>query len=241
MSITQTMDFGNVIKRIRRAPHISNENEYMFFQQLQVDVETGLTPSQLLPGKATPTFYVLADSSANLWNIGVTDLGVLTSTPTAFASSQALYLTDPTGATSWQIKVSTLGVISAIGVTLSTLYPQFLQMYSSTGQSQWNVTVNTIGVLQTQFVATVYRNPEILLRYSKDEGHTWYPWGVMDVGSSGSYKARCIARRLGRARDMVFELEMSDPYPWRIVDGFLKALPGYTPTERLTDRVRKMA
>jgi hypothetical protein len=63
----------------------------------------------------------------------------------------------------------------------------------------------------------------------------------MDAGAQGNYKARCIARRMGRARDMVFELEMVDPYPWRIVDAFLKALPGYSPTERMTDKVRKMA
>jgi hypothetical protein len=241
MSISQTMDFGNVIKRVRRAPHIANENEWMFYQQLQIDVETGLTPSQLLPGQAPPTFYTLADSSSNLWNIGINDTGNLVTSKTSNADYQTFYLTDPTGATSWQVTVSTLGVIGTTGVTLNTNYPEILSMFSTSGKSKWNLSVNTLGVLQTQFVATVYRNPQIMLRYSKDEGHTWYTWGTMDCGSQGSYKARAIARRLGRARDMVFELEMTDPYPWRIVDAYLKALPGYEPTERLTDRIRKMA
>ena len=145
MSITQTMDFGNLIKRIRRAPHISNENEWMFYQSLQIDMEVGLTPSQLLPGQAPPTYYVLADPSSALWDIGINDVGALTSTPTAFANSQSLYLTDPTGATSWQVNVNTLGIISTTATTVSTLYPQNILMYSATGQSQWNVTVTNAG------------------------------------------------------------------------------------------------
>jgi hypothetical protein len=244
MSISQTMDFGNVIKRVRRAPHIANENEWMFYQQLQIDVEMGLTPSQLLPGQAPPTFYTLRDTAGGLWNVGTNDLGVLGPYPTANQGWQTLFLTDPTGAFSYEIIIALAGnqpIIDTQPVTLDTSYPRILTIYSTTGKSQWNVTVNTLGILQTQFVATVYRNPQITLRYSKDEGHTWYTWGTMDCGSQGSYKARAIARRLGRARDMVFELEMTDPYPWRIVDAYLKALPGYEPTERLTDRIRKMA
>jgi hypothetical protein len=241
MSITQTMDFGNVIKRTRRAPHISNENEWMFYQSLQIDMEVGLTPSQLLPGNGPPTYYVLADSSGALWNIGVNDTGALTSTPAAFANSQTLYLTDPTSATTWQITVNTLGVIQTTKVTLSTLYATNLLFFSSTGGSEWNVTVTTLGILQTQFVATVYRNPQINLRWSDDAAHTWSNYYPMDCGAPGNYKARVLRYRLGRARDRVFEITVTDPLPWRIVDAFLKATPGYVPTERLTDRARKMA
>lgn len=37
-------DFGNPIKRVRRSPHISNEQTRMFHHQLQIDLESGLGP-----------------------------------------------------------------------------------------------------------------------------------------------------------------------------------------------------
>ncbi len=44
MNIKYLTDFGNPIKRLRRAPHISNENQWMFHSELRLDVETGLGP-----------------------------------------------------------------------------------------------------------------------------------------------------------------------------------------------------
>ncbi len=70
------------------------------------------------------------------------------------------------------------------------------------------------------------RDPELNLRWSDDGGHTWsneYPVGV---GQAGNFRKRAMWLRLGRSRDRVFELNCSDPIPWRIVDAFIETAPG---------------
>lgn len=234
MSISQTMDFGNLIQRKRRAPHISIESQRMSYYKLQILMETGLTPSQLLPGTATPTYISLQDPSGGNWNIGVNDLGVLDRFATATSTSTAFGINDSSG-NGWQI-VATLFGFEAQPAPLGGIYPTQLLMNSITGQSQWRLTVSTLGVLSVTFVATIYRNPEMLMRYSNDEGRTWSNYRPCDTGNPGNYKARVIFRRLGQGRDRVFEIQVTDPIPWRIIDGYVN-----DPEERLTDRVRKVA
>jgi hypothetical protein len=85
------------------------------------------------------------------------------------------------------------------------------------------------------------RGPIATLRYSKDGGHTWSQGRDKDCGQAGNYRTRAIWRRLGRARDMVFELSVSDPIPWRIVDSYLMAAPGFAPSERIVKDYAKSA
>jgi hypothetical protein len=66
-------------------------------------------------------------------------------------------------------------------------------------------------------------NPAFSLRWSDDGGQTWGSWHDCSAGVRGAYKARAIWRRLGLSRDRVFELQASDPIPWRIVDAFIDA------------------
>lgn len=245
MSISQTMDFGNVIQRKRRAPHISNESERIVYHQFQILMETGLTPSQLLQGNAVPTVYVLTDALGNIWNFGINDQGAFTGSAAAEASSIVLYLNDPLGLTSWQVVpvfVSpTSCIFDAVEVPLNPAYPTSIVMISSTGQTKFVVNVTSLGILQSTFAATNYRNPTMLMRYSNDEGRTWSNYRPCDTGAPGNYKARVIFRRLGQGRDRVFEIVVTDPIPWRIVDAYVKATPGYEASERLTDRARKVA
>ncbi len=42
------------------------------------------------------------------------------------------------------------------------------------------------------------------------------------AGKIGEYDRRVIWNRLGAARQMVAEVAVSDPIPWRIVDAYLK-------------------
>jgi hypothetical protein len=85
------------------------------------------------------------------------------------------------------------------------------------------------------------RNPVVTLSWSDDGGHD-YPIEVeMNAGKVGQYKYRCIARRLGRSRDRVYQIQYSDTAPLRIVDAYLKASPGFSPTPRLSDQARKQA
>lgn len=85
------------------------------------------------------------------------------------------------------------------------------------------------------------RDPEMGLRWSDDGGHTWSNQHTVGCGQAGGYKTRAIWRRLGRSRDRVYEIEVSDPIPWRIVDAYLRASPGFAPTERLATLYRKSA
>ena len=70
------------------------------------------------------------------------------------------------------------------------------------------------------------RGPMLALRTSKDGGHTWSPFSERSCGQAGKYHTRVRWLRLGRARDLIFEISGSDPFPYRIVDGYLQEIPG---------------
>jgi hypothetical protein len=134
-------DNGNPIRRVRRAPHVSTEQEWMVHAQLQVDFETGLGPQP-----------PLEDGAGNP------------------------------------------------------------------------------------------RDPMATLRYSDDGGHTWSNGQDRGCGQAGKFRTRAMWRRLGRARDRVYELSVSDPIPWRVVDAYLKASPNYEGgQERLSKKLSKVA
>jgi hypothetical protein len=54
-------------------------------------------------------------------------------------------------------------------------------------------------------------DPECILRWSNDGGFTWNNDHVLKLGKAGKYRKRAIKRRLGCARDRVFEIEVTDP------------------------------
>lgn len=54
-------------------------------------------------------------------------------------------------------------------------------------------------------------DPQVMMRFSDDGGKTWSNETWVSAGKLGEYKTRCIWRRLGRSRDRVFEISMSDP------------------------------
>jgi len=69
-------------------------------------------------------------------------------------------------------------------------------------------------------------DPECLLRWSNDGGFTWGNDHVLKIGKIGRYKHRAIKRRLGWARDRVFEVEITDPCYRVIVSANLNASSG---------------
>jgi hypothetical protein len=140
MSIGLYDDNGNPIKRIRRSPHISIENHWMFHSELVLDIETGLGP---MPP--------LRDGAGN------------------------------------------------------------------------------------------QRGPEVMLRWSNDYGHTWSNEYILDAGQAGEFRKRVRRSRLGRARDRVYEISVTDAIPWRIIDGYLIAEPGHVPQERLARQLAKVS
>jgi hypothetical protein len=65
-------------------------------------------------------------------------------------------------------------------------------------------------------------NPQAMLRWSNDGGSTWSNEHWTSVGKIGKYKNRAIWRRLGMARDRVFEVSVTDPVNFVIVSANLK-------------------
>ena len=86
------------------------------------------------------------------------------------------------------------------------------------------------------------RGPQAMLRWSNDGGRTWGNEHWMDAGQAGQYSARVRWQRMGRGRDRVFELVVTDPVPWSIIEADLRATPGFdVPTERLTKTYGKLS
>lgn len=73
MSISFLDDNGSPIRRVRRAPHVSAEQKWLFFHQLQVDIEAGVAPiPPLLDGAGNPrpaqAMLRWSDDSAKTWS-----------------------------------------------------------------------------------------------------------------------------------------------------------------------------
>jgi hypothetical protein len=66
-------------------------------------------------------------------------------------------------------------------------------------------------------------DPQAMLRWSDDGGSTWKNEHWKTIGKIGKYENRVIWRRLGHARDRVFEVVVSDPVKAVIVSANLKS------------------
>lgn len=70
------------------------------------------------------------------------------------------------------------------------------------------------------------RGPQLMLSWSDDGGHTFGSEFILDCGQGGDFRKRVRQLRLGRTRDRVYQISMSDPIPWRVVDGYLEVVEG---------------
>jgi hypothetical protein len=73
---------------------------------------------------------------------------------------------------------------------------------------------------------TTGANPQAMLRWSSDGGSTWSNEHWSAIGKVGKYRNRIIWRRLGYARDRIFEVVVTDPIFACIVSANLKASAG---------------
>ena len=69
-------------------------------------------------------------------------------------------------------------------------------------------------------------NPQAMLRWSNDGGFTWSNENWVTIGAQGQYYNRAMWRRLGWARDRIFEVVVTDPIKAVIVSANLKAEVG---------------
>ena len=103
------------------------------------------------------------------------------------------------------------------GSTISTISPaSAIAGYATAGFSiAGSGTVITTGV-----------NPQAMLRWSNDGGSTYSNEHWTSIGLQGKYKNRAIWRRLGQARDRIYEVVVTDPIKCVIVSANLKAEEG---------------
>jgi hypothetical protein len=68
--------------------------------------------------------------------------------------------------------------------------------------------------------------PLAALRFSDDGGYTWSNEIVVELGQTGQTTWRAMWRRLGKSRDRVFEVVITDPIPIAITNAFMRMSPG---------------
>ncbi len=71
-------------------------------------------------------------------------------------------------------------------------------------------------------------DPQAMLTWSDDGGSTWSNQHWASIGRVGKYKNRARWRRLGKARDRIFQVEVTDPVFRTVVSANLDATPGAT-------------
>jgi hypothetical protein len=248
MSINYLTDFGNPIRRVRRAIHLSEEDEWIKHHSLQIAMEGGLGPEPPLLGSNEaiyPTSITLADADGVLWLVTINDAGNLLVTELApgggggfgeggfgeggfgtggssGGTGDIIFLNSFLA--SWQLGVTITGNLTANSVPYQGTYPSIIQLASP--HNLFGLLVNSMGNVQVSLLITNFalapRGPVMSLRWSNDYGHTWSNYYDMDAGQAGEYRKRVIKRRLGRARDRVYEISTADPFPARIIDAYLK-------------------
>ena len=67
-------------------------------------------------------------------------------------------------------------------------------------------------------------DPQVMLRYSNDGGFTWSNEYWVSIGKVGNTKNRAIWRKLGQARDRVWEINFTDPVPCDIIGASIYAM-----------------
>lgn len=66
------------------------------------------------------------------------------------------------------------------------------------------------------------REPQAMLRWSDNRGKTWSNQHVRGLGFAGQYNTRVFWMRLGRSRERVYELTITDPISVAITDSYLE-------------------
>jgi hypothetical protein len=102
----------------------------------------------------------------------------------------------------------------------------FQRQYFDELQIQFQPGVGLTGITTPLNNEVVGADPQAMLRWSNDGGSTWSSEHWTSIGLIGKYKNRAIWRRLGQARDRVFEVVVSDPINAVIISANLKATAG---------------
>ena len=246
MSIQFLTDNGTPIVRDRVSPHVSNENQWIFYHELQLDLEAGLGPEPPLTGPSqAPTHYVLGDANGVAFQISMSDLPELQIQASNGIVGAPVLNDLSLGATSWRLSIGyDINGVPEINLTSVPFDPLALSNlpFATTSFLQAFIYVQN-GQIHINGTFPAARDPQLYLYMSRDHGHTWGQPRILNCGQAGQYRKRVIARRMGRARTMTFKVRVSDAIPWRFVDAYLKATGAdeFKPTQRLTKQLAKGA
>jgi hypothetical protein len=69
-------------------------------------------------------------------------------------------------------------------------------------------------------------DPQLMVQWSNDYGHTWGNFHYASIGKIGQYGARAKFNRLGRGRNRVWRLTMSDPVKFVVLGATLEVETG---------------
>lgn len=69
-------------------------------------------------------------------------------------------------------------------------------------------------------------DPQVMLQFSDDAGHTWGNEAWSSAGKIGEYKKRVIWRRLGKSRDRIFRIAITDPVKVAIIGAEIEVQMG---------------
>jgi hypothetical protein len=123
----------------------------------------------------------------------------------------------------FQPGVGTTGISGVLEVVNeNTIY--LGDTYTITASATLTIEPEKTYILATQqpVITTTTNNPQAMLRWSNDGGSTWSNEHWTSVGQLGKYTNRAIWRRLGTARDRIFEVSVTDPVNFVIISANLK-------------------
>jgi hypothetical protein len=80
---------------------------------------------------------------------------------------------------------------------------------------------------------------QVNMSFSNDCGKSWSNQQTRSLGLLGQYQTRVIWNRLGSARQRTFKITTTSSL--RIVDGYIKATPGFDAVERIPAQLRKVS
>jgi hypothetical protein len=69
-------------------------------------------------------------------------------------------------------------------------------------------------------------DPKVMLQWSDDGGYTWSNELWVSMGKLGERKVRAMWRRLGKSRDRVFRVTITDPVKRCFINGDIEVTPG---------------
>lgn len=107
------------------------------------------------------------------------------------------------------------------------LVTDFQRQYFEELQIQFQPGVGLQGITSPPLnLETEGADPQAMLRWSNDGGSTWSNEHWAGIGKVGKYQNRIIWRRLGWARDRIYEVVVTDPVKAVIISANLKASVG---------------